>query len=622
MFLLYVLPWAISVARWSIFLFVKALPALLCPRRNTPLAGETMALSDTTIVVPTLDPETDLFRAAYRTWDRSGVGEILVVAPARAGAELEDLVRSTGPTTAYRVLAEPSKGKRAALLHGAREARTSVVIFVDDDTLFRSRTLRALVDAFRDPSVGGAGVGQRVSPRDPRRRYTHTEIVCDLRLEMRYVEVAGVAALANGYCSCLSGRCAAYRRSVLMRPAFAETFLCERFLGALQLSGDDKFVTRFVSAQPDYTTTTDVAEEARVETRFKDGYALVKQLVRWSRNSWRSDLKSLASPVLWREATVLQFHLLDRMVTPLFVLLGPTLVAYSAFATGDPYYVAGWCAWVTLTRVAKALPYFLRHPSHLRAIPLYMLYCYGSILLKFYALATLRNTSWLTRNVTTRDGHVVSRRSAPAATRTTTAKYSSSSSSSSSSDDDDVVDSEEGSYDGGEEEKETDPYAAYPAYPAIRAYPPPTEDDDDDDAVGYETKTGDGGEAATPHHPPPPPPPPRNAVGLELAPLPPATPVSTPVPRTVPEVTTATTTATATDGTDNDDDDDPSSSEMIVLDTAKPTATTTTTSLPAPDTPPSPCSTPSPPPSALLSPQSPHVIGPVPGGVGVQRLAL
>lgn len=408
-FFLYVLPWAISLARWSIFIFIKALPAAVCPRRNTPVAGRSKALADATIVVPTLDPEEDLFVEAYRSWDGSGVGEILIVAPRRAVPALRRTIDATGPRTPYRVIPEPSKGKRAALLHGAREARTELVVYVDDDTLFRSRTLRAIVDAFADPTVGAASVGQRVSPRDPA-RYTYTEIVCDLRLEMRYVEVAGVGALANGYCSCLSGRCSAYRRSVLMRPAFAASFLDEHFLGALQLSGDDKFLTRFVCAQPDFAMTTDASEEARVETRFKDGYALVKQLVRWSRNSWRSDLKSLTSPVLWHEATVLQFHLLDRMVTPFFVLLGPVLVLYSAFATGDALFLLGWCVWVTLTRAAKALPYFLRHPSHVRGMPLYMLYCYGSILLKFYALGTLRNTSWLTRNVTTRDGRVVARK--------------------------------------------------------------------------------------------------------------------------------------------------------------------------------------------------------------------
>ena len=49
-------------------------------------------------------------------------------------------------------------------------------------------------------------------------------------------------------------------------------------------------------------------------------------------------------------------------------------------------------------------------------MPLYMLYVYGVILIKFYALLTLRNTSWLTRNVTTRDGAVVERRSTEHAT--------------------------------------------------------------------------------------------------------------------------------------------------------------------------------------------------------------
>jgi cellulose synthase/poly-beta-1,6-N-acetylglucosamine synthase-like glycosyltransferase len=54
-----------------------------------------------------------------------------------------------------RVLDLPRRGKAAALVAGAGEARGDVLVFTDANTVFHRDALRALVSNFDDPEVGG-----------------------------------------------------------------------------------------------------------------------------------------------------------------------------------------------------------------------------------------------------------------------------------------------------------------------------------------------------------------------------------------------------------------------------------------------------------------------------------
>ena len=51
----------------------------------------------------------------------------------------------------------------------------------------------------------------------------------------------------DGGMSCISGRTAVYRASILKDPAFQDSFINEKWLGKYRLhSGDDKFLTRWL----------------------------------------------------------------------------------------------------------------------------------------------------------------------------------------------------------------------------------------------------------------------------------------------------------------------------------------------------------------------------------------
>lgn len=65
----------------------------------------------------------------------------------------------------------------------------------------------------------------------------------DMRLYQRYLEYRATTFMGGGS-TCLSGRTMAYRTLLFHFDGFKNYFLNEHFAGQLQLSGDDKCLTR------------------------------------------------------------------------------------------------------------------------------------------------------------------------------------------------------------------------------------------------------------------------------------------------------------------------------------------------------------------------------------------
>lgn len=64
-----------------------------------------------------------------------------------------------------------------------------------------------------------------------------------MRLYQRYLEYRATTFMGGGS-TCLSGRTMAYRTQLFRFDGFKNYFLNEHFAGQLQLSGDDKCLTR------------------------------------------------------------------------------------------------------------------------------------------------------------------------------------------------------------------------------------------------------------------------------------------------------------------------------------------------------------------------------------------
>ena len=72
------------------------------------------------------------------------------------------------------------------------------------------------------------------------------QVIADCRLTMRMIETSATTFVDGGM-SCLSGRTAVYRTSILKDPEFQDQFQNETWRGKYRLhSGDDKFLTRWL----------------------------------------------------------------------------------------------------------------------------------------------------------------------------------------------------------------------------------------------------------------------------------------------------------------------------------------------------------------------------------------
>jgi hyaluronan synthase len=193
--------------------------------------------------------------------------------------------------------------------------------------------------------------------------------------------------------SCLSGRTAAYRTSLLK--GVRDSFLKETFNGRLCLSGEDKHLTCLVLMNG-YRTWYQL--NARIYSTFKPSLkGFTQQRICWSRNNLRSDLRALWQGWVWRYP-YLALVLIDKVIAPFTLLITLTVFAISTLAGHWPLALA-LVAWWLVSRGITIYPHFRRKPADIFILPFYILITFYMSLVKIYALCTLNEHSWLTRNV-------------------------------------------------------------------------------------------------------------------------------------------------------------------------------------------------------------------------------
>ena len=378
------MPWVplglIGILSWSVWLV----------RRTLSRHGYTEIVNDfrttTSVVVPVYREDADVLERCLRTWLAEGPTEIILVVDDRDDLLLARLRRLDLPTV--RVLPWRHTGKRGALGAGVRAATGEVVVFSDSDTSWRPGLLAALQMPFADPRVGGVGSRQHVyrPGTDVLRRVAYW------LLNTRYLDYVP-AMSRRGAVACLSGRTAAYRRSVItpLMPALEH----EIFLGRECVAGDDGRLTWLVLAAG-YRTVHQHSAEA--DSMFPDSWrAFIKQRVRWSRNSYRTYLTALAQGWLWRQPLITQVTVLQVLLTPL--TMSAAIFYTAAWATsGGVVAVAVALAWAVAGRTLRGLSHLREHPRDLAIAPLMVLVVAGVALpIKLWAAVTMNKQGWLTR---------------------------------------------------------------------------------------------------------------------------------------------------------------------------------------------------------------------------------
>lgn len=379
---------ALGVFRWVMWL-AKRIPALF----YRPIAND----HDTsaTIVTPVYMEDPDLFRRALDSWIANAPDRIIAVVDvtdvtcmeiARAYPEVE-------------VIPIDLPGKRPALAAGVDATDTEIVVLVDSDVIWEPDVLAKLKMPFADPAIGGVGTRQHMYPTNGAAP-TLWERLADIYLDIRYSDEVPATTRWGRAVSCLSGRTAAYRTRLLQ--SMRDAFLNETFMGMQCMSGDDKRYT-CLTLQRGYRTWNQL--DAHVYSTFKPDFrGFVNQRIRWSRNSFRSDLRALWQGWIWRYP-YLAVMLIDKTIAPFMLLLGPIVLAVS-IAVGHWRLVAALLAWWLLSRSFKILPHLRRRPADWLIVPAFIAVTYYMSLVKTYSLFTLKEHKWLTRAVAVVNGEV------------------------------------------------------------------------------------------------------------------------------------------------------------------------------------------------------------------------
>jgi cellulose synthase/poly-beta-1,6-N-acetylglucosamine synthase-like glycosyltransferase len=303
------------------------------------------------------------------------------------------------------VIREDLRGKRIALDRGIRATKTALVALIDDDIKWSPQFLEKLIAPFQhDERIAGVGCKQVARINGT---FDLWGIMADMRLAVRFLELMATTALDKG-CSCLSGRTACYRTSVIQTDECYDYLVNEKFFGHKVISGDDKCLTRYV-INHGHKTYHQLRSSCELVTSFETGWPFFLQMFRWARNTWRSDIKSLfIERKIWKNTPITAFIILDKMITPFIIMVGPILVIVGITMHGKRVAVLGWVIWLCFSRGLKLCYYLWEHPGRFWAIPFFVLFQYVASVARIWALCTLFEMKWGTKDITVKDGQVIS----------------------------------------------------------------------------------------------------------------------------------------------------------------------------------------------------------------------
>ncbi|MBL8924734.1 MAG: glycosyltransferase [Pseudonocardia sp.] len=374
----------LGLFRWGCWL-VRRVPAVL----YNPVVNDFR--TSISIAVPVYQEDPIIFETAIRSWLANNVEEVILVIDQSDKVCQE--IASRYPVT---VVITDVPGKRDALVKGWNAASTELVALVDSDTIWAPDVAAEVCKPFADPRMGGVGTRQSV--------YGSTGLLSrltDMFLDHRYFDENASQSYLGKAVSCLSGRTAVYRRSVLME--IQEDFMSETFWGVPCLSGDDK---RLTTLTLEYGYLTYMQRTAQVWSTFPDSPRVFrKQRLRWARNTWRSDLRALSRRWVWSHP-FLAYTMIDKALSGFTVLLGPIFMVWALVAQ-NWIFCAVLALWWQISRSAKLLPHLYRRPSSFFFIPAYVMFSWVMAIIKLHALVTIRKQRWLTRQVAVENGAVV-----------------------------------------------------------------------------------------------------------------------------------------------------------------------------------------------------------------------
>lgn len=377
----------IGVWRWGVYILKQAIGVHYRP---TPTNSYDATLS---IVVPVYNESPNILSQAFESWISNDPDEIVFIIDERDIKSLEVFNQfkekyASRQAPILQAYLTNTEGKRAALLEGFCRSTGEIVAFVDSDTIWHSNIKRILISPFADRRVGAVAPRQRVFNAS-----TIVQRVYSIQLDSRYDEEMPFLSAYGDAVTCVSGRTAVFRRTAL--EPIIDGLVTEKFLGQYCISGDDKYLTRSMQANGwavRYQSNAIVYTNAA-----PDWNTYLKQKVRWTRNSWRSDLRSLFDDRMWMfNHKLLLFHTIDRFIQPFALILSPIFFIMSIVFH---VYIGAVVimAWWFISRTLKIYKHLQREPRDLAVMWHYIAVTFVISLIKIYAWFSIGRQGWKTR---------------------------------------------------------------------------------------------------------------------------------------------------------------------------------------------------------------------------------
>lgn len=399
-------PFYISIVRWGLFFLLRVIPSIFYRQykylnvENLPDNSlKKLTPNDVTVVVTAFQVE-DSFKNTIISIRSKKPKEIIIAADITCFNDSNfrtSLEKLTNDTTNVKVIQIDKPGKRVALVEGIKITKTKLVALADDDVIWHGDDFLKKLTAPFQHSDKIAGVGCKQVARI-NSFCDISNILADMRLAVRFLELMATTRLDKG-CSCISGRTGCYRTNIIQNEEFYKYFLEEKFFGMQLQSGDDKCLTRFIMNKG-YDTYHQLRSTCELSTTFKKGNGFIKQLLRWSRNTWRSDIKAVfVEGKIWKYHPITAFIMVDKMLTPFFLLFGLCYVIPIIILRESYYAFIAWAIWLFGTRCLKLCYYLYDNPEYIVYIPVFVLFQYFQSVIKIIALFTLYERGWGTRDI-------------------------------------------------------------------------------------------------------------------------------------------------------------------------------------------------------------------------------
>jgi cellulose synthase/poly-beta-1,6-N-acetylglucosamine synthase-like glycosyltransferase len=390
-------PFIIGAVRWGLFLILRVIPALfwrnMVPKPRSVEDGPVeYTKADVTAIIPVYQPPPS-FIDTIKSLVSNQMGKILVVADITCHEQISKLVAEYPQVS---VIVETLPGKRAAMANGLKHVTTKLTCFVDDDVQWCPTFLEYLLHPFNmNDKIAGVGCEHRA-------RYSSgfdiQMILADIRLSVRMLELFATSVADKG-ASCISGRTACYKTSFIQEDNFYHNFLNETYMGMSVVSGDDKFLTRYVMNKGGKVWHQG-GSKCYLTTTFERGPRFIKQLLRWSRNTWRSDSKCLfAERKIWKNNLFTALVMLDKMVAPFFLTFGLVYVPIISGLRLKWEFFVCWLVWLVFSRSVRLAYYLIKKPWNIVFIPFFIVFQYVQGIIRIIALFTIYERGWGTRNI-------------------------------------------------------------------------------------------------------------------------------------------------------------------------------------------------------------------------------